>query len=145
MKRLMVLWALAALLLPGLAAAGTTVQPYTFGYLALPDGLNDTYRFAWLRVGARLHPETQVPGTLLVRTEFDISRDSFDNAFKYGYAQWTGDLGEAGKISLLAGKFLSPVSYVWPGPQQTRTISMTKAQRACPCTAPASRPSITDR
>lgn len=123
---------LALLVLMAASALATDIQPYTFGNLLFPDSDNDAYRFAWLRVGARMHPDVDLPGSLLVRTEFDVSKDSFAGALKYGYAQWTNTYEGLGDVSLIAGKFLSPVSYVWPGPQQTRTIRMTVAQRGMP-------------
>ncbi|PID81554.1 hypothetical protein CSA17_02550 [bacterium DOLJORAL78_65_58] len=139
MSRLIKLILVSALLVLATAQAQAQAQaqtqnirPYTFGYLLFPDSDHDAYRLAWLRVGARMHPGVDLPGSLLVRTEFDISKSSFAGALKYGYAQWTNTYEGTGDVSLIAGKFLSPVSYVWPGPQQTRVIRMTAAQRVMP-------------
>ena len=128
MSRMLKIALLFTVLLMSVGAVAQDVRPYTFGYLATPDGLDDAYHFAWLRVGARAYPTTDLPGKLMVRTEFDITRDSFDGAFKYGYAEWTNTYEGIGDISVIAGKFLGPVHYVWPGPQQTRTLRMTESQ-----------------
>jgi hypothetical protein len=122
-------WILPLLLLATAALAGD-VAPYAYGYLSFPDDDVDEYRFRWLRTGAYMTPETDLPGELLVRAELDLSRDSFDGALRYGYAQWTTRHGGAGDLSLVAGRFRGPANYVWPSSRSTRVICKTAAQKA---------------
>ncbi len=128
MSRLIKTTMLVLVLLLAGSAVAQDIQPYTFGYMSFPDGQDDQYRFNWLRVGMRYNPTPDLPGKMLVRTEFDITKDSFDGAFKYGYVEWTNNVEGLGDVSVIAGKFLGPVHYVWPGPQQTRTHRLTVAQ-----------------
>jgi hypothetical protein len=98
------------------AAELTKIQPYGFASLNVETNDSLSYDWRWARIGVKAYPySAQLKDTLMVRFEYDLTSTSI----KYGYVQldrpWHG-----GKTSFLAGQFLAPIQYFYPGPAGLR-------------------------
>lgn len=109
------------------ATAGE-VKPYAFGLVSAPDADNDQYRFEWMRVGANYFPELfELPGSFMFRTEFNLSKTSFENSLKYAYMMYSYE-SEIGTFSGTFGQWLHALQYKWDGPKGIRHILWPRAE-----------------
>jgi len=89
---------------------------YGFGALKIPTDNTEAYTFKWARVGMTVDRR----GKQFV-AEFDV----MSSEVQYFYLRLHKNL-LGGEISVLAGKFLNPVPYLYPGPKTVQTPRWAK-------------------
>lgn len=81
---------------------------YGFGFLNVPVEKGDTYNLGWIRLGVKTKVDDQKTMTL----EYDVNA----SALKYANLAWRDSLfGGVGTV--VAGKFLNPVAYLYDAPK----------------------------
>ena len=101
---------LAAMMLVSVVQAQDESKPYElygFASFVLPTENSQEFDFDWARVGLYVYPEEW----LTLRMEYDVS----SSELKYAYAQrdWVRN---GITYSVVAGRHLDPVAYLYPGP-----------------------------